>query len=774
MEAQSSTRLQRTLLALMPVLIAFIIQLLMWSVIRPLAWFLFFPAVFFSSWLGGRRFGVCATVISTLLVWYFFLPPERSLVGRNAASVMSSLIFLGMGIVFSLFHDRLRQANQQIAKALATVQTSNEQLEMRVRERTAELAQSNEALRESEEKFRLFIEHNPAAMAMFDREIRYLAVSPRWMQEYRLTGEIIGRSHYEILPDIPEHWKTIHRRCLAGAVEKADEDRFDRADGSVNWLRWEARPWLNSTGEIGGIIIYSEDITERKRAKERLIEQAALLNLAQDAIIVRDLNNQVIFWNKSGERIYGWTAEEAIGRDVKEMQFRDSGAEFEKANQAVKEKGTWYGEIQQTARDGRRLAVDCKLSLVRDEAGNPKSILAINTDITEKKRLESQFLRAQRLESIGTLASGIAHDLNNVLSPILMGAQMLQMKIEDEQSQRLLVLMQANAERGAEMIKQVLSFARGAGGERVTIQPKHLIREIVRIAEETFPKFIQITQRFSENLWVTSGDATQLHQALMNLCINARDAMPQGGELTIEVENQTLDEMYAGMLKGASPGNFVAITVADTGKGIPPEIIDRIFDPFFTTKEPGRGTGLGLATVQGIVGSHNGFIIVESKPELGTKFKIYLPAHEAASRKQVEEERAEILPGAGELILVIDDEATVREIARTTLESFGYRVMTADNGATALGVFAKHRDEISLVITDMMMPVMDGPLTIRALQKMNLQVPIIASSGLSESINKNDLGQLGVRTFLVKPYGAATLLETVARALSQSRTTSAS
>lgn len=655
MEAQLPTGLQRALLALSPVLIAFIVQLLMWSVIRPLAWFFFYPAVFFSSWLGGRRFGVCATVLSTLLVWYFFLPPERSLVGRNAAGVMSSLIFLGMGIVFSLFHDRLRQANQQIAKALGAVRTANEQLETRVRERT------------------------------------------------------------------------------------------------------------------------SEDITERKRAEERLIEQAALLNLAQDVIIVRDLNDRVVFWNKSAERIYGWTAEEAIGRDVKEMQFRDSAIEFEKANRTVKEKGVWSGEIQQTTRDGRRLAFDCKFTLVRDEAGNPKSILAINTDITEKKKLEAQFLRAQRLESIGTLASGIAHDLNNVLSPILMGAQILQMKLEDEQSQRLLGLMQTNAERGAEMIKQVLSFARGIGGARVTIQPKHLIREIVRIVEETFPKSIQITQRVSEGLWATSGDATQLHQALMNLCVNARDAMPQGGELTIEAENQTLNEMYAGMLKGSSPGNFVVITITDTGKGIPPEIIDRIFDPFFTTKEPGEGTGLGLATVQGIVGSHNGFITVESKPGPGTKFKIYLPAHEATNRKQVEEERAEISPGAGELILVIDDEATVREIARTTLESFGYRVMTADNGATALGAFAKHRDEISLVITDMMMPVMDGALTIRALQKLNPQVPVIASSGLGESIEKgnkgarDDLGQLGVRTFLVKPYGAVTLLETVAQALSQSR-----
>jgi two-component system cell cycle sensor histidine kinase/response regulator CckA len=222
------------------------------------------------------------------------------------------------------------------------------------------------------------------------------------------------------------------------------------------------------------------------------------------------------------------------------------------------------------------------------------------------------------------------------------------------------------------------------------------------------------------------------------------------------------------MLKGASQGKYVVITISDTGDGIPPEIIDRIFDPFFTTKEPGQGTGLGLATVQGIVTGYSGFITVESQPGLGTKFKIYLPAHEAASRKEVEEERSEISLGNGEMILVIDDESAIREMTRTTLERFGYRVLTADNGATALGIFASNKEEIRVVITDMMMPVMDGPLTIRALQKLNPRVLIIASSGLTESIDAADLDRLGVKTFLIKPYDAKTLLKTVAQALGQS------
>jgi hypothetical protein len=254
---------------------------------------------------------------------------------------------------------------------------------------------------------------------------------------------------------------------------------------------------------------------------------------------------------------------------------------------------------------------------------------------------------------------------------------------------------------------------------------------------------------------------------MMNLCVNARDAMPNGGELTIEVENQAIDEIYAGTLRGARAGNFVVVTVTDTGTGIPPEIIDRIFDPFFTTKEPGRGTGLGLATVQGIVTNHDGFITVESNLGSGTKFKIHLPAHEAASPNQVEDRHPEIPSGNGELILVIDDEAAVREITGTTLETFGYRVITADNGATALGAFASHKDEICVVITDMMMPVMDGPVTIRALRKLNPQVRVIASSGLTESLDAADLDRLGVKIFLTKPYDAKTLLKTVAQALIQ-------
>jgi PAS domain S-box-containing protein len=629
-----------------------------------------------------------------------------------------------------------------------------------------------QALRESEVRMAGIINSAMDAIISVDdgqRVILFNAAAER-MFGYS-AAEVIGRPITRL---IPERFRASHEGHIRRFSVTGETSRAMGALGAVSGLRRSGEEFPIEASisqlEAGGQKLFTvilRDITERNRAEEQLIEQAALLDQSHEAIVVRDLDNRIRYWGRGAERLYGWTAEEAIGRPVQEMTYRESLSQLAEATGIVIKKGKWNGELRHITKDGREVIVEGHWTLVRDAEGNPKTILAINTDITEKKRFESQFLRAQRLESIGTLASGIAHDLNNILSPILMGTQMLQMRMEDEANHRLLGVMQANAERGAEMIKQVLSFAKGVGGERVAIQPKHLIREIVKVAEETFPKSIRITQRISEALWATTGDATQLHQVLMNLCLNARDAMPQGGALTIEAGNQSLDEIYAGMLRGAQAGNFVVVTVTDTGMGIPSEIIERIFDPFFTTKESGRGAGLGLATVQGIVTSHGGFITVESQPGTGTTFKIYLPAHETANRREVEEIRHEILPGGGELILVIDDEDAIREMTRTTLERFGYRALTADNGATALGIFANHKDEISIVITDMMMPVMDGPVTIRALQKLNQQVCIIASSGLTESIDAADLDRLGVKTFLIKPYDAKTLLKTVAQALRQ-------
>ncbi|MBE9210985.1 response regulator [Nostoc sp. LEGE 06077] len=498
---------------------------------------------------------------------------------------------------------------------------------------------------------------------------------------------------------------------------------------------------------------------ERKQTEHKIREQAELLDVATDAIFVRDLDDQILFWNKAAETLYGWRKDQVIGKKVPALWQEKNLSRLQEALQLLMKNGSWQGELHQTTTSNKKIIVESRWTLVRDFAHQPQAILVVNTDITQKQQLEAQFLRAQRLESIGTLASGIAHDLNNILAPILMTAQLLESQLQDERSRRLVPILTANAKRGANLVKQVLSFTRGIEGERTLLQFKHLIIEIQQIVKETFPKTIEITTRLPPNLWVISGDATQLHQVLMNLCVNARDAMPNGGMLKITAENLLIDENYANMHIDAKVGPYVVISVIDTGIGIPTEILERIFEPFFTTKELGKGTGLGLSTVLGIVKNHGGFISVYSEEAQGSQFKIYLPAQEIT---ETLEEVEPVFPrGNGELILIVDDEAAIREITKTSLESYNYQAITASDGIEAIALYAEHRDEISLVLTDMVMPSMDGLTTIRTLQKINPEVKIIAISGLASSDKVNAVYDIGIKAFLSKPYTANQLLETI-------------
>ena len=505
---------------------------------------------------------------------------------------------------------------------------------------------------------------------------------------------------------------------------------------------------------------------DRQQVDARLREQAALLDKAQDAIIVRTLDHHIAYWNKSAERLYGWTAHEAVGSSIASLLYKEPDA-FLHATDQVITKGEWVGELHQIDKQGRTLIVECRWNLVRDDDGTPRSILAINTDISEKKNLEHQFLRAQRMESIGTLAGGIAHDLNNVLAPVIMAVDLLKLTETAPHKLNLLNNISTSARRGADMVGQVLSFARGMDGRRVDIQLRHLIDDIEKIIQDTFPKNIRVTTRSCADLWVLAGDPTQLHQVMLNLCVNARDALPDGGHLTLTADNHHFDKTSSALPLDARPGPYIVLQVEDTGRGIPAAIIDKIFDPFFTTKEIGKGTGLGLSTTLAIVKGHGGHIQVSSEPDSGTRFRVFLPAQSAsfAPANLRPGTRSPLPRGGGELVLVIDDEIAICQVTRQMLEAFGYRVLIASDGAVGAELYAAHRADIAVVLMDMMMPVMDGPATIQALLKIDSSVRIIAASGITANATLARSAGPCVRDFLAKPYSAETLLKSLRHVL---------
>ncbi|VVB94351.1 Methyl sulfide methyltransferase-associated sensor [uncultured archaeon] len=633
-----------------------------------------------------------------------------------------------------------------------------------------------EALAHSNKKVSQILESITDGFMAIDNDWRFTYINQRAAANVELEPEdLIGQNIWDMFPAIRG---TEHEIYYRKAMQQYEPQYFEM-HGKLTDKSYEIRVYPSAEG----ISVFWQDITERKRIEEALRkahdelelhvqERTAELQEANKALreseaSYRELTESIddpfyamdsdlryTYWNKASEALTGISAKDAIGKSLYELFSDVKGTKAEK----------FYIKSLKM-RQPERLESEFKL-------GDKKFIFEINSyptgtglsviakDITEKKMLEAQLLRAQRMESIGTLAGGIAHDLNNMLTPMMLSLQMLREKFKDESSQKLLAVLEQNTRRGADLIKQVLSFTRGVEGERNHVAAAQLISEIEKIAKVAFPRNIEIITDIKEDLFPISGDATQLHQVIMNLCVNARDAMPEGGTLSISAENSFIDENYVQTHIEARAGSYVVISVSDTGTGIPPRILDRIFDPFFTTKEFGKGTGLGLPTALTIVKSHGGFIDVQSVVGKGTTFKVYLPAALKTEKQGVQAQPIELIRGNGETILIVDDEAPIRETTCTILEDCGYKTIAACDGVEAVLQYTKNRKAIKLVLIDMSMPVMDGPTCIRALLKIDPDIKIIAVSGLidEEMFSKVERSVISV---LRKPYTAENLLENI-------------
>jgi PAS domain S-box-containing protein len=643
-----------------------------------------------------------------------------------------------------------------------------------------ERRRSEEQLREAHSQLREFLDHSPAVLYAF--HIDGDRIVPRFASE-NIT-RLLGFDANDALSY--EWWSgQLHDDDRARASDSIaqtltdggsrNEYRVRHKDGRYLWVEDHQRLVRNEEGKPTEIVGVWTDITNRKRAEEELHETERRFREMLDNLelisIMLNKEGRLVYCNDYFLRLSGWSRDEVIGADwfdtfiaserrdeMRELYSRllaDSHYERHYTNEIV-------------TRTGERRLIQWNNSLLYSATNEVIGVASIAEDITDRAQLEKQLFRAQRLESLGTLAGGIAHDLNNLLLPILMGVTLLKRFGPNEASMKAIDNIERSVKRGSELVKQVLLFARGGQTSREPVLLGDVVREIQAIITSTFPKDITLESAVAKDLHPVTGDATQLTQVLLNLCVNSRDAMPNGGQIMISARNHVLTENEALMHGSVAGGAYVVFEVADTGEGMSKEIIDLIFDPFFTTKEVGSGTGLGLSTVQGIVSSHGGFVAVSSTPREGSTFTVYLPArHAQAEAAPPPVDTSPAPQGNGELILLVDDDASVLSITQQTLVEFGYRVVAAEDGAQAIGIFSRQHDDIDLVLTDMAMPVIDGYALIAALNRIGRDVRVIATTGNPSAAAMTKIAKSGVAHILVKPYTADHLLRTIATVLAE-------
>jgi PAS domain S-box-containing protein len=634
-----------------------------------------------------------------------------------------------------------------------------------------ERKRAESALRESEERYRKMLTHSPDALFVHvDGLLTFVNRAFCLMMRASNPSELIGKPADEVFRSGPGGH--VPKKGQRSSVEQSAapfEANLVRLDGTT--VEVEATSLDFDFLGRREVQVIARDISSRKLAESELRSSEERFKFVARAVsdVVWDWNlaADTLWWNDGFLTTFGFVAgeiEPSVAFWTARIHPDDRSRVVNGMRNAMRTGDeSWTAEYRFQRKDATYAFVHDRGYILRDAAGKAVRMVGGMRDLTEKKKMEEQYLRSQRMESIGTLAGGIAHDLNNVLAPIMMAIELLKQGDGGEaRRNKILETIYASCSRGADLVRQVLSFARGVDHQHVAIRLRMLVDELTGIIRQTFPRNIRITTDVAEDLWPITGDPSQIHQVLLNLAVNARDAMANGGKLGLAASNVTIDAQFAATSQEATPGTYVLIEVSDTGCGIPPEVRDRIFEPFYTTKEVGKGTGLGLATVHTVVKNHGGFLTLESEVGEGSTFKVYLPADLAIRAADTSHPVSNILPrGHDELVLVIDDEYSILEITQQTLEAFGYRVLTASNGAAAVALYAKQANAIALVITDMMMPIMDGVATIHVLGCINPSVRIIAASGLELAENIARANTAGVHDFLQKPFTADTLVRKV-------------
>ncbi len=630
---------------------------------------------------------------------------------------------------------------------------------------------AEDMLKEWHDLMEYIIRYDPNAIAVLDKDLKHIFVSDRFINDYRVREkDIIGKHHYEIFPDIPERWRDIHQRALAGETIRSDGDVFIRKDGTTDYNRWECRPWHKLDGAIGGIILYTEVITERKRVEKQLAESQRMLRNVIDTIPVR------VFWKDRSSRFLGCNrlfARDA-GRDDPEsliseydfnMTWTDQAEMYRAVDFEVMKSGKPqmnFEELQATPDGKERILRTSKIPL-RDEDGNIYGILGTYEDITAQKRadaehekLREQLIQAQKMEAIGTLAGGIAHNFNN----ILMGIQgrtslMLLDKGPSDSDYEHLKGIEAYVQNAVELTKDLLGFAREGKYELKPVDLNAIIIHENQMFGQT-RKEIRIHGKYEKDLWPVEVDEGQVRQVLLNLYVNAWQAMPGGGNIHVRTENVTFTPEDTKTLD-IRPGRYVRISITDTGVGMDDETRKKVFEPFFTSREVGQGSGLGLASVYGIIKHHGGLINVYSKTGEGATFDIFLPASEKSAAKERQESEGQRIEYGQETILFVDDEKMILDVGHELLRTLGYRSIRAGSGHQAVQIYRQTQEEIDLVILDMTMPGMSGGETYHRLKAIDENVKVLLSSGYSiTGLAKETLDQ-GAVGFIQKPFTLETL-----------------